>query len=81
MDFDWLAPVVPLAKDLNFWGSFGIIVLSVFLFVTCYYGCQVYHSLMDASEDNQHVLLNIAYQHFAYSLQGTAIVNEAKASK
>ena len=81
MDFDWLAPVIPLSQNANFWGSFGIIVLSVLLLVTCYYGCKVYHSLMEDSEDSQHVLLNIAYQHYAYSLQGTAMVNEAKASK
>ena len=78
MDFDWLAPIVPLSDNLNFYGSAGILVLTLVLVAICWYGCQVYHSLMADTENSQHILLNIAYQHYAINLQGTAIVNAAK---
>ena len=74
-DLDW---ILSLSENLNFFGSVVIILTTVVLLAICYYGCQVYHAVMADNENSQHILLNIAYQHFAYCLQIGAFIYAAK---
>ena len=57
---------------LEGWMSFSTVLIIVFswvLVLVCWVGCWSFHSTMADNENSKHILLNIAYEQFAITIQ------------
>ena len=69
---------------LEVWVSFStglIIAFSWLLALVCWVGCWSFHSTMADNENSRHILLNIAYEQFAVTLQILSISLVAKVAQ
>ena len=46
----------------------------------CYLGCRAYHNTMADNENTKHILLNIAYEQFAVTIQVLSTLLASKVS-
>ena len=76
--------MVESSPILDGWISFSTVLIVGFSWVLvflCFLGCRAYHATMADNEDSQHILLNIAYEQFAVTLQGISLFLAVKVTK